>query len=392
MIPTPQSIHRVAVRPSRALGLRGNSSLNFLLVATLGMLSPCQAWADRLNNSTTLYSGGTTEFSPVVIVGDPNGAPPDSPAMHVDPNVPDSPFAGVVSISIPLFSGGAVLCSGVAIGPRHILTAAHCLDLFGGEDPSGNETGDGVVDVDIDGTVVVFNEDNPASDVAGATLRGVAEAILHPDWNGFLNINAPASEAAPSLNDDIAVLELSTPIPSGIPVYALDDQPFEFITQVTMVGYGETGDGISGTVPGSADFFVKRTGENLASQFLTDDEAPGTAREAYLWDFDGPVGTGVDGLPTLGNEVETTVAPGDSGGPSFIWDDDGDGTIEAEELTVFGINSFGSGNGEFDSLGGGMLVNSYLDFIEAATIPEPSSFAMGVLALGAIGSRRRPLH
>ena len=41
-------------------------------------------------------------YTPVIQAGDPNGTPPDSPALRVDPNVPTSPFSGVVSIT----SGG----------------------------------------------------------------------------------------------------------------------------------------------------------------------------------------------------------------------------------------------------------------------------------------------
>ncbi len=63
-----------------------------------------------------------------IIAGDPNATPPDSPANRVDPNTPDSRFAGVGSLRVNTATDGFI-CTATAISPNHVLTAAHCLDV-----------------------------------------------------------------------------------------------------------------------------------------------------------------------------------------------------------------------------------------------------------------------
>src|SRR5262245_57219051 len=65
---------------------------------------------------------------PMVMAGELNGLPGDSPAERIDPNSPESPFAGVGSIQV-LSTRGRFTGTATAIGPRHILTAAHVVDL-----------------------------------------------------------------------------------------------------------------------------------------------------------------------------------------------------------------------------------------------------------------------
>src|SRR5687768_11922222 len=58
------------------------------------------------------------------------GAPPDSPAARVDPNVPSSAFSGVVSINIR-YDGQSYICSGALVGKRQVISAGHCVDTDG---------------------------------------------------------------------------------------------------------------------------------------------------------------------------------------------------------------------------------------------------------------------
>jgi len=180
----------------------------------------------------------------------------------------------------------------------------------------------------------------------------------------------------------VAVVELSSTAPTGVPIYGLNTAPFVNIETVTLAGYGTTGDGVSGYIDGSATFTVKRTGQNRADVFLSDDEGTG-AREGFQWDFDGDhKKTNVFGPPkgsnlTLGNDVETTVGGGDSGGPSFI--DDGNGG-----LLVFGVNTFTGGGGKapapyFGSIGGGMVVSTYAPWINSiiSSVNQPPTANAG---------------
>ena len=273
--------------------------------------------------------GEAKDYIPTIMAGSLDGVPPDSPADRVDPNVPESLFGGVVSLRV----GGNSVCSGVAISPYHILTAAHCFDI----DADGiNDRG---TDVDIN-----VNLHGDLSTVYDPQF--IRRVDINPDFTGFNN---------PSLGDDLAVVSLYWPLPDDVPTYGLYRGTPQTGDELTLVGYGRSGRGDVGySFPSSHT--VKRVGSNVVDVILPDDEGSGRP-EVWEYDFDGPEGNGSMGGPTLGNDIETTIGPGDSGGPGFI-------NIE-DELQVYSINTFTIGSiGNFGTEGGGILVSSYLDWLD----------------------------
>ena len=88
--------------------------------------------------------------------------------------------------------------------------------------------------------------------------------------------------------------------------------------------------------------------------------------EVWLADFDNPDGSaGFLGGSTLGNDIETNLGHGDSGGASFV--------TSGGEYYLAGTNTLGFRTATGPSFGffgsgmGGMLVYPYLDWIDSIT-------------------------
>lgn len=257
----------------------------------------------------------------------------------VDANTPASPWAGV----------GAVLAgqghySGALISPRHVLTAAHVVQ--------GHALNEIAFRLNLD-------DGQPL-------VLPVAAVHVHPGYRG--------TQRGPDgfWRNDIAVLELARPAPPQVPVYALMTDPGVLGAQVLFVGYGLGGDGERGAhLPASPQ--VKRIGHNRIDVLLP--HGPSDRRPSiFLFDFDGPEGRGnrfgppIPAHLSLGPGMEANFASSDSGAPVFVYDR---GAWRLLGVAAFVASTDGE-SGRYGSLGGGMLVSAYLDWLRSILPTTPA--------------------
>ena len=260
-----------------------------------------------------------------LMAGSSAGTNPDSPAARVDANVAGSPFAGVASIVV---NGGAY--SGVVIAPQYVLTAGH---------------------------------------VAAAGPAEAMQVVLNvggTQWtSAVLSSTTYSTYSFPY--DDLAVLQLATSVPVGVPVYPMFAGTAATGLTLVLAGYGASGYGDVGVSVGP-DSSVRRTGQNTLDALATRIDTQTLESRFFLYDFDGRTGRGPLGAATLGNTVETLVAYGDSGGPAFV-------RVNGA-LQVFGINTFATPLSgatavtyTFGSEGGGIVASDarFTAWLHAAT-------------------------
>lgn len=267
------------------------------------------------------------------------------PAAHpvvggiVDSNTPQSPFAGVGSLT----RDGREVYSAVVIAPQYVLTAAHVVgrNLFPGS--------------------LYFNlnarGDRPTFSV------NVVEVHVHPDYQG--------TQRGPDgmIRNDLAVLRLAHPVPPGTPIYRLHEGALDAGQRVLFVGYGQGGEMTSAQrVPPQPT--LKRKGESEIEWIL-----PGeSAQEVYVFRSQPMVDAAGKGAG---------LAPGDSGSPSFA--PRPDGTLDLLGINTFTINLSPSQPGSFIAGGGGMVLGPHAGWISSVMTEPPGRRVTDAMLLGGLG-------
>lgn len=232
------------------------------------------------------------------------------------------------------------ITSGVLIGSRWVLTAAH------------------------------INGSSDFTFTIGTNSYSSVNVTRHPNWDGD------------ALNgSDLMIIELASDV-LGITPATLYTGNAEIGALGTSVGFGQGG---SGTAGASGPRGTKRAVTNTI-----DATSYGTLNSGTMlfYDFDDPPMGPTNNV--MGSSAATTyegmVAPGDSGGGLFA-------NIGGTDYLV-GIHSFvldlsGDPSFNYGDLAGSTRVSSYVDWIESVVIPEPSTPGMLVLSLLALLAQKR---
>jgi hypothetical protein len=267
------------------------------------------------------------------------------------------------------YSTGSLFGSFTLVAPQWALTAAH------------------VVDTDGDGLV---SDELISNDVlrlgAGSVERGVKRLVVPLGVNGNRGWNG-------NINDgfDIALVELDEPVTTIAPA-KLYTSFQELGRTVTQVGFGQSGKGTTGATGGSG---TKRAGDNVVDQL----HSFSNGATALRWDFDEPAPRTSPNFSgsSIPLDMEYLIAPGDSGGGSFIFEDD-DWYLAGVHSGTYDLYNYpGASTLNTSTYGDGALITrvaAYQQFILtnipdlALAMPEPSNLAV-VLVAGLTLARRR---
>lgn len=323
-------------------------------------------------------------------------SPPTGGDRLADPNDLSTSFGldlsgvGQLFLDVNPIPGFGATCSGSLMeGGTHLLTAAHCVT---------DDDGEIAVIDGADGNSVTFTT---AGGVFQATFTA-ADISVHPNYNGDLLDGF-----------DVAVIDLGSPQPADIARYPLNDGTVNEANLHVAAGYGRSGDGATGATTDAGEL---RSGlnnflsvglpvggiNNPLTQLTADFDSGASEQDAFgvfdevffggevLDPFNNGLGFGPD---------EVGVAPGDSGGPSFI--------VGAEGIVIAGVHSYGlrlelldgqtsdiddalnSSFGEF-YVDARVAEPEVLGFIRSVIVPEPATaWSAGLALMLATNKKRR---
>lgn len=240
--------------------------------------------------------------------------------------------------SVGMLSVGGGTASGTLINSQWVLTAAHVISSTGGSH-------------NLSGTTFVIHGNSLAADYAE----------VMPGWAGDSGSGK-----------DLALVHLVNPFSEVNPAKYLNQKISLAGQSVTFVGYGLSGDGLTGSLSGTGG--SKRAGTNVLD---FDGSVLGLSESIYLADFDsGQAIHNIMGL-LIPTAYESILAPGDSGGGLFM-------NYQGETILV-GVNSFlasttGSANSTYGNLAGFQGIEPSIAWIQSVSqVPEPGSMVLGVI-------------
>lgn len=182
---------------------------------------------------------------------------------------------------------GTSLCTGAAIGPDLILTAAHCVK-------------------NVDKTLAVFSNDLSCESGINVSRDGVpvVQTVVHEGYTGR------------AARDDLAILKIQKNIPADYTVNKIFDEKSTLSSdEVTLIGYGSTGKKGGGGGSG----FLRTAKKSYSHDVITDSYLGGRER---IWI----------------SQKDQGMCYGDSGGPVFF--------EVGGELQIAGVNSAVRGDTE----------------------------------------------
>lgn len=299
--------------------------------------------------------GGLSQAAAVyrtILAGAEAVVPVDSPSRRLDSLGTASLFNAVGALEIRS-RGLGYKGSAIALSGHWVLTAGHNLDLDddGAPDP---------------GLEIRLH-------LAGFGVYAATGFHTYPDFTGFGN---------PSVQHDLGLLHFDETLPDGVVFPAWSE--LHVGDTVALVGYGRSGYGDYGYTT-EASLTDRRVGYNVVDGIGAGDLGGGFDA-VFRYDFDAPETAGLAG-GSVGNDRESIIGPGDSGGPVLVQTEAG--------WAIAGISTFTEGyGGRFGDIGGGVVIGPYLDWIAQTTglpVPEPGVqwlLLAGWAVLAALRGRR----
>jgi hypothetical protein len=312
-----------------------------------------------MNRLTLALLGCTFSAHAVTIIA---GADPN--AAIVSGN---NDYFGTLSLSgVVMVTTGFGSCSGVLIGDYSVLTAGHCVGSAYGGSMYTNPW------------VTFLGPTNTGPGTGGLDAITVSSVAINPAYNGD-----------GTLGGDLAVLLLSQAAPSYATRYSLYTGLSLPTGVLVLAGYGQSGTGVTGALGGVYPYGYLRAGTNEY----------GATGSAFGWSQSLLVGQFYDASTPSTNALslsspysattEVSIAPGDSGGPTFY----NGQVVGIHDLVICETSpssglcatppSEGTGNSSFyGEMWADTSVARNAAFIDGQLAPEPGSAVLLALGLG----------